>query len=105
MIRADVITSNRSWIKFIKVPKLYINKKLKKIGIRTNLLKKNNCKFTILLSGSSEIKKLNIRFRKKNKTTDILSFPSYEKKFLNKLLKKKNTWIGSFVRASPQIKS
>ena len=106
MIRADVITSNRSWIKFIKVPKLYINKKLKKIGIRTNLLKKNNCKFTILLSGSNEIKKLNIKFRKKNKTTDILSFPSYEKKFLNKLLKKKNNqvYLGDIIINLSKIK-
>ena len=30
----------------------------------------------ILLSGSAEMRALNLRFRKKNKTTDALSFPS-----------------------------
>ncbi len=41
-----------------------------------------------MLSGDLEVKKLNIKFRKKNKTTDILSFPFHQKKFLSKLLKK-----------------
>ena len=89
MIKADVLTTNRDWKKLIKTPHLYINKKLKKIDKKTKLFKNNNCNFTLLLSGDSEIKKLNIKFRKINKTTDILSFPFYEKKPLIKLLKNK----------------
>ena len=36
----------------------------------------------ILLTGSAEMRALNLRFRKKNKTTDVLSFPS-EASFLS----------------------
>ena len=41
-----------------------------------------------MLSGDGEIKNLNKKFRKKNKTTDVLSFPFQTKKELNKKLKK-----------------
>ena len=89
MIKADVLITNKNWKKSIKAPNLYINKKLKKIDRKTNLLKKKHFNFTLLLSGNTEVKKLNIRFRKKNRTTDVLSFPFYDKILLNKLLKKK----------------
>ena len=75
MIRADVLIANKNWKKYIKVPNFYINKKLRKINKNLSVLKKNNFKFTILLSGNNEVKNLNNKFRKKNKTTDILSFP------------------------------
>ena len=93
MIKADVFTTNKNWKKFIRFPNFYINKKLKKIDKKTNIFKKNNCNFTLLLSEGIEVKKLNIKFRKKNRTTDILSFPFYEKIFLNKLLKEKKNRI------------
>ena len=93
MIKADVFIANKNWKKYIKVPNFYINKKLRKINKNLSVLKKNNFKFTILLSGNNEVKNLNNKFRKKNKTTDILSFPFHEKKILNKLLKKQKTHI------------
>ena len=93
MIKVDVFIANKNWKKYIKVPNFYINKKLRKIGKKLNIFKKNNFKFTILLSGNNEVKKLNKKFRKKNKTTDILSFPFHEKKVLNSLLKKKKHQI------------
>ena len=40
-----------------------------------------------MLSNTKEIKFLNKKFRKKNKTTDILSFPSQNKNDLKKLLR------------------
>ena len=89
MIKADVLIENKKWKKYIKIPNFYINKKLKKIGKNLNIFKKNNFEFTILLSGDDEVKKLNNKFRKKNQTTDILSFPFQDKRVLNKLLKKK----------------
>ena len=106
MIKADVLITNKNWKKFIRIPNLYINKKLKKIDKKTNLFKKNNCNFTILLSGDTEVKKLNIKFRKKNKTTDILSFPFHEKKFLNKLMKRKekNLYLGDVIINLNKIK-
>ena len=93
MIKADVLIANKNWIKYIEVPSLYINKKLKKIDKKSIIFKNNNFNFTILLSGDNEVKKLNNKFRKKNKTTDILSFPCHKKNVLNNLLKKKKTQI------------
>ena len=88
MIKADVLITNKNWKKYITAPDLYIKKKLKKLEKKTNFFEKNNYNFTILLSGDLEVKKLNIKFRKKNKTTDILSLPFHKKKFLSKILKK-----------------
>ena len=98
MIKADVLITNKNWKKYIRTPFAYINKKLKKIDKKTNLFRNNNCNFTIVLAGGAEVKKLNIKFRKKNKTTDILSFPFYEKKNLNKILKKKSKiYLGDII--------
>ena len=98
MIKADVLITNKNWKKYIRTPFTYINKKLKKIDKKTNLFRNNNCNFTIVLAGGAEVKKLNIKFRKKNKTTDILSFPFYEKKNLNKILKKKSKiYLGDII--------
>jgi len=50
------------------------------------------------LSDSIEIKKLNKKFRKKNKTTDVLSFPFYEKKQLDiKIKREKEIYIGDII--------
>ena len=60
--------------------------------------KKNQIFFTILLSGNKEIKDLNKKFRKKNKTTDILSFPYHTKVELNKKLKtEKDIYLGDII--------
>ena len=105
MIKADVHIANKNWKKYIKNPKICINKKLKKITKKTNLLKKNNCNFTLLLAGSTEIKKLNIKFRKNNITTDVLSFPFYETFFLEKLIKKKKPiYLGDIIINLSKIK-
>ena len=51
-----------------------------------------------MLTGNKDIKYFNDKFRNKNKTTDILSFPFYEKKELKRLLKKKqNFYLGDIV--------
>ena len=98
MIRADVLVSNKDWSKHVEVPISYINRKLKKIEKKLSIFKKNNFEFTILLSGDNEVKKLNNKFRKKNKTTDVLSFPFHEKKTLNVLQKKSNQiYLGDII--------
>jgi probable rRNA maturation factor len=93
MIKADVLTANKKWKKYIGLPDYYINKRLKKINKKISIFKKKNLKFTILLSGDNEVKKLNYKFRKKNKTTDILSFPFHKKKDLDTLIKKEKNQI------------
>mgnify|MGYP001315214434 FL=1 len=106
MIKVDVLVPNKNWKKYIRAPDLYINKKLKKIDQKINLFKKNNYSFTLLLSGGVQVKKLNIKFRKKNETTDILSFPFYSKKFLNQVQKNKNKniYLGDIIINLKKIK-
>jgi len=93
MIKVNVEINNKSWHRQIKNPKNYFNKKLKKICKIISFFKKKNITFTILLTNSLNMKKLNKKFRKRNKSTDILSFPSFTLKNL-KLIKEKKIYIG-----------
>ena len=93
MIKVNVEIDNKSWHQKIKNPKKYFNQKLKKISRIIKFLKKKNITFTILLTNSLNMKKLNKKFRKLNKSTDVLSFPSLSPKNL-KLIKEKKIYIG-----------
>ena len=93
MIKANVEIDNKSWHKKIKNPKKYFNKKLKIISKMFNLFKNKNIIFTILLTNSLKIKKLNKKFRKKSKPTDVLSFPYFSFKNF-KSVKEKKIYIG-----------
>ena len=93
MIKVNVEIDYKSWHIKIKNPKKYFNKKLKKISNTFKPFKKKDITFTILLTNNSKIKELNKKFRKKNKTTDVLSFPYFYPKDL-KLLKEKKIYIG-----------
>ncbi len=74
MIIAEVIVDNTAWKKKLKnIPQLF-NRILKNLP-KKYILKNKKTMVTILLSNNSKIKKLNKIFRKKNKSTDILSFP------------------------------
>ena len=98
MIKINVITNDNNWLKYLKKPNLYLNKKIKKLNSRLKEFEKNQIFFTVLLSGNKEIKDLNKKFRKKNKTTDILSFPYHTKVELNKKLKtEKDIYLGDII--------
>ena len=98
MIKINVITSNDNWLSFIKRPNYYLDKKISKLNLNTKELKKNHFFCTLLLSGNKQIKHLNKKFRKKNKTTDILSFPFQSKKELKKIFKKKKEiYLGDII--------
>ena len=98
MIKINVIANNVNWLRFIKSPSTYINRKVKKINTKNKDLKKNVIFCTLLLSNNKEIKNLNKKFRKKNKTTDVLSFPFHNKKNLKKKLKKeKEIYLGDII--------
>ena len=91
MIKINVIVKDKNWLKFIKNPEVYLSRKIKKIQT-DKFFGKKRYQFSLLLSEAKEIKYLNKKFRKKNKTTDILSFPSQNKKEL-KMLSKLNSEI------------
>ena len=93
MIRVNVEVNCKSWHKKIRNPKKYLTKKLKKISENISFFRGKNIIFTILLTNSFNMKKLNKKFRKFNKSTDVLSFPSFSLKKL-KLIKEKRIYIG-----------
>ncbi len=98
MIKINVISSNKIWFQYLKNPEKYIENKLLKINKKYKKYKKKEIYCTLLLSDTPEIKTLNKKFRRKNKSTDVLSFPFYEKKvFLNKLKSEKEIYLGDII--------
>ena len=93
MIKVNIEVNSKSWHKKIKNQKKYFSKKLKKISKIVKLFRGKNITFTILLANSSKMKKLNKKFRKRNKATDVLSFPFFSTNDL-KSIKEKNFYIG-----------
>ena len=74
MIKANVISGNSNWKRVLKKPDNYLKKRLKILS-KTSSFKSKKHEFSILLTKDKEMKNLNYKFRKKNKTTDVLSFP------------------------------
>ena len=98
MIKINVVTADLNWQRYIQNPSSIINNKIKFFNKKNKNFKKNIIICTLLLAGNKEIKKLNKKFRKKNKTTDVLSFPFYEKKeLLRRLKKEKEIYLGDII--------
>ena len=93
MIKVNVEVNSKSWHKKIKNPKKYFSKKLKKISKIVKFFNGKNITFTILLTNSLNMKKLNKKFRNQNKSTDVLSFPFLSSNNL-KFVKQKKFYIG-----------
>mgnify|MGYP001283353279 CR=1 FL=1 len=87
MIRVNVIADKKIWFKKIANPQNYFKKKLLRLS-RLNTFKNKNQEFTLFLTNNKKMKDLNLKFRKKNKAADVLSFPL---KFKSK---KKSIYIG-----------
>ena len=78
MIRINVISEEKSWSKKLKKKESLFNNICKYFPKKFRFLNKK-VYLTLLLSNNKNIKILNKKFRKKNKHTDILSFPSGQK--------------------------
>ncbi len=74
MIKIYVVVDFPKWEKKIKDLKKYFKKKQKIFNTLINSSKNIN-EFTVFLTKNSKMKKLNNKFRKVNKPTDVLSFP------------------------------
>tara|TARA_Y100000816_G_C26085708_1_gene572895 strand:+ start:227 stop:679 length:453 start_codon:yes stop_codon:yes gene_type:complete len=96
MIKIDVFVKDRNWKKYISNPKRHLKSRLKYINNSIQFIKNNKINFSILLAGSNEIKRLNKKFRKKDKITDVLSFPNYKNLNLKKI-KKKDIYLGDLI--------
>ena len=83
MINVNVFSNEKAWSKKLKKKELFFNKICKAFPKKYKFLDKK-VSFTLLLSNNMNIKKLNKEFRNKNKSTDILSFPTSEKMDLSK---------------------
>ena len=86
MIKANVILDFSKWRYKIKNPNIYFKKKFKKLSTIPSFKNKNQ-EFSILLTNSKKIRSLNYKFKKKNKPTDVLSFPTQN-------VFKNNSYIG-----------
>ena len=93
MIKVNVEVDCKPWLKKIKNPNKYFSKKLRKISKIIPRTKGKNIIFTILLTNSLNMKKLNKKFRSRNKSTDVLSFPYFSSNNI-KLSYKKSIYIG-----------
>ena len=91
MISIDVVSESNLWNKKIKKPHIFFNSLAQGFPKKYRFIKKK-VSFTILLSNNKNIKKLNKKFRNKNKTTDVLSFPSEKKIDI-----KKSPYIGDII--------
>ena len=106
MIKINVITNNIRWFRYIKKPNNYLDRKLNKLNSKDKTFEKKSIFFTLLLSNDKEIKLLNKKFRKKNKATDVLSFPFQTKPELEiKIKKEKEIYLGDIIINLNKIKN
>ena len=91
MISIDVVLESKLWNRKIKKSDIFFNSLVRVFPKKYRFIKKK-ISLTILLSNNKNIKKLNKKFRNKNKSTDILSFPSEKK-----LNIRKSPYIGDII--------
>ena len=85
MININVFSEEKAWSKRLKNKDIFFKQICKAFPKKYKFLNKK-VTFTLLLSNNKNIKKLNKVFRNKNKSTDILSFPSDKKIKIQKIL-------------------
>ena len=91
MIKVSVFSEEKAWSKRLKNTDIFF-KKICSAFPKKYKFSNKKVSLSLLLSNNKNIKKLNKHFRKKNKSTDILSFP------LNKKIKfSKNTYLGDII--------
>tara|TARA_Y100001935_G_scaffold246253_1_gene240731 strand:+ start:484 stop:945 length:462 start_codon:yes stop_codon:yes gene_type:complete len=91
MININVFSDEKAWSKKIKKKEVFF-KKVCNFFPQKYKFKKKKVELTVLLSNNKSIKKLNKIFKKKNKPTDVLSFPFNEKLNLTK-----DSYIGDII--------
>ena len=91
MININVFSEEKAWSKRLRKKEVFFKRICQSFPKKYKFLNKK-VSLTLLLSNNWNIKKLNKNFRKKNKSTDVLSFP------LNKNIKiSKQAYIGDII--------
>ena len=91
MININVFSEEKAWSKRLRNKDLFFQKICNAFPKKYRFLNKK-VSFTLLLSNNKNIQKLNKLFRKKNKPTDILSFP-----LTKKFRVSKQTYLGDII--------
>ena len=91
MININVLSEENAWSKKLKKKDLFFKDICKAFPTKYKFPKKK-ISFSVMLSNNPKIKKLNFFYRKKNKPTDILSFPLDQKTKISK-----NTYLGDII--------
>ena len=91
MINVNVFSEEKAWSKRLKNKNIFFKKVCKALPKKYQFSNKK-ISFSLLLSNNKNIKRLNRDFRNKNKSTDILSFPSNEKVKISK-----DTYLGDII--------
>tara|TARA_Y100001970_G_scaffold286381_1_gene408391 strand:+ start:661 stop:1122 length:462 start_codon:yes stop_codon:yes gene_type:complete len=91
MISVNVFSEERAWSKRLKNKDLFFKNVCNALPRKYKFSNKK-VSLSLLLSNNKNIKKLNKVFRKKNKATDVLSFPLDEKKKISK-----DTYLGDII--------
>ena len=91
MININVFSDEKAWSKRIKKKEFFFKKICDSFPKKYKFSNKK-VSLNLLLSNNKKIQKLNKNFRKKNKPTDILSFPFNEKVRISK-----KTFIGDII--------
>ncbi len=91
MININVFSEEKAWSKRLRNKDLFFQKICNAFPKKYKFLNKK-VSFTLMLSNNKNIQKLNKLFRKKNKPTDILSFP-----LTKKFRVSKQTYLGDII--------
>ena len=91
MISVEVFSEEKAWSKKLIKKELFFKEICMLFPRKYRFLNKK-ITFTLLLSNNKCIKKLNKKFKNKNKSTDILSFPLSKKTLISK-----KTYIGDII--------
>ena len=90
-MKINVKVNEKLWKFYLRKPNEIIKKKVTLLNKNIKFFSKKKFIATLVLSNTKEIKKLNGKFRGKNKSADVLSFPFNED--LSVIIKKKNKKI------------
>ena len=106
MVKVNLVIEDKNWKSRYPKVNLVLTKSIKKILLSIFPSRTIAFEVSILLTGTKNMKKLNKKFRKINKDTDVLSFPAEEKNFFKKDLKlKKKVYLGDIALSYQYIEA